>query len=66
MNNLELLKSICNKIDRIDSKLDMIIDSKRRQEENHGTEIVINGATDVKAEDLAKAMMKNFNKSSYR
>lgn len=32
----------------------------------HGTEFVINGATDVKAEDLAKAMMKNFNKSSYR
>lgn len=43
----------------------MIIDSKR----SHGTEIVINGnkvATDVKAEDLAKAIMKNFNKSSYR
>lgn len=42
---------------------------KKLPSEEHGTEIVIKGnkvATDVKVEDLAKAIMKNFNKSSYR
>lgn len=41
---------------------------KKLPAEEHGTEIVINGvkvATDVKAEDLAKDIMKNLNKSSY-
>lgn len=42
---------------------------KKLQSEEHGNEIVINGstvATDVRAEDLAKAIIENFNKSSYR
>lgn len=36
---------------------------------NHGTELVINGAIvvkDVDSEDLAKSIMGSFNKSSYR
>lgn len=65
MNNLELLKSICNKIDRIDSKLDMIIDSKRRQEESKDIRINSN-ATIEDAEGIAKVITSNFNKSSYR
>ncbi len=42
---------------------------KKLSSEEHRNEIVINdvkAVTDVKAEDLAKAIMKNFNKSSYR
>lgn len=42
---------------------------KKIQSEEHGNEIVINGSkfdTDVRVDDLAKAIMKNFNKSSYR
>ncbi|CAI3552183.1 hypothetical protein [Clostridium neonatale] len=37
---------------------------KKLPSEEHGTEIVING--NRVAKDLAKAMMENFNKSSYR